>query len=125
MFSFDLPLILAQVAPIEPTSTNPLSTIYDIFLNNGLMGAALALLIFLLIRRDSDLQRSQEGRLLDAKNLADLVKDHTTALIANNLANEERNRALEVAARAAEKSAIIIEQLTKQIEDLKITFRGK
>lgn len=122
-----IPLILAQAAPhVEPTTvTNPIAAFYELLLHNGLMGGAVALLIYLLIKRDNDLQKSQEGRLADAKVLADIVKEHTTALVTSNAAGEERNRALEVSSRAAEKSAIIIDQMTKEIAELKTELRTK
>ena len=120
----DFPLILAQAAPAVPISVDPISGFYGILLRNGMMGAAIAVLAWLLIRRDGDLQKSQEGRLADAKFLADVVKDHTVALVASNAAADERNRALEIASRAAEKSAIIIEQMTKEISELHAEIKG-
>src|SRR5512144_2721261 len=109
--------MLAQATPAIPS--DPVSAFYQVLLHNGLMGGAVALLIYLLIRRDTDLQKSQEGRLTDARQLAEIIKEHTVALIASNAANDERNRALEVASRAAEKSAVIIDQMTKEIAELK------
>jgi hypothetical protein len=106
-------------------SIDPTGGVFELLLRNGLLGGAVALLIYLLIRRDSDLQKSQLGRLEDSKSLAEAVKSHTVALTASNIANEERNRALEVAARAAERSALIIEQLSKEIIELKEVCSGK
>src|SRR5512143_642799 len=116
-----IPLMLAQAAPIA----SPVESFYEILLHNGLMGGAVALLIFLLIKRDRDLQNSQEGRLTDAKTLAELVKNHTAAMVASNASNEERNRALEVSSRAAEKSVVVIDQLVKEIEELKSEVKTK
>jgi hypothetical protein len=115
----NLPLILAQAGPGAVVPMEPVSGFYNLLLNNGLMGGAVALLIFLLIKRDSELQKSQEGRLEDSKTLALIVRDHTVALAATNVANEERNRALEISSRAAEKFVVIIEQLVKEVAGLK------
>lgn len=108
----NFPLILAQVVP----GVDPTGGFFDLLLNKGVLGGAVALLIFLLIRRDSDLQKSQEGRLTDAKVFSEIVKNYTAAMVQENSSNEERNRALEISARAAEKSALIIEQLSKDID---------
>ena len=110
----NFPLILAQVVP----GVDPTGGFFDLLLNKGVLGGAVALLIFLLIRRDSDLQKSQEGRLTDAKVFSEIVKNYTAAMVQENSSNEERNRALEISARAAEKSALIIEQLSKDIDKL-------
>ena len=117
-------LMLSQAGPAIP-SVDPTGGFFELFLRNGLLGAAVALLSWLLIRRDNDLQKSQEGRLTDAKSLADAVKNHTVALQASNLSNDERNRALEISARASERSAIVIEQLSKEITELKNACDGK
>lgn len=117
----NIPLVLAQAAP----AVDPTGGFFDLLLNKGVLGGAVALLIFLLIRRDSDLQKSQEGRLTDAKVFSDIVKNHTAAMVQENSANEERNRALEVAARAAEKSALVIEQMSKEIERLNTELNSR
>jgi len=111
-------LMLADVGAAIP-SIDPTGGFFELFLRNGLLGAAVALLSWLLIRRDNDLQKSQEGRLTDAKSLADAVKSHTVALQASNSANDERNRALEISARASERSAIVIEQMSKEISEMR------
>jgi hypothetical protein len=115
-------LMLAQAVPTVPLE--PVSGFYEILLHNGLMGGAVALLIYLLIKRDSDLQKSQEGRLDDAKNLAEVIKSQTVALTASNAAADERNRAVDAAARAAERSAIVIENLTKTVDGLNLEIKG-
>jgi hypothetical protein len=124
-------LMLADVGAAIP-SIDPTGGFFELFLRNGLLGAAVALLSWLLIKRDNDLQKSQEGRLEDAKSLSEAVKSHTVALQASNSANDERNRALEVASRASERSAIVIEQMAKEITimrsiitDLKEQLRAK
>ena len=106
-----LPLVLAQAVPVDPTGG-----LYSLLLEKGILGAALAFLIFAWWKRDSDLQKANAERLEDVKMFSDIFKNHTVALQASNIANDERNRALEVAARAAEKNAIIIEQLHKNVE---------
>jgi len=112
------PIILADATAIVP-SIDPTGGVFELLLRNGLLGGAVALLIYLLIRRDSDLQKSQLGRLDDAKSLAEAVKSHTVSLQASNIANEERNRALEISSRAAERSSIVIEQMAKEITEMR------
>lgn len=111
-----IPLVLAQA--IEPASG-----LYELLLKNGVLGGAVAVLVWFLIKRDGDLQKSQEGRLNDSKQLAEIIKNHTVAIQASNVAQDERNRALEIAARAAEKSALVIENLNKEISELKSQIR--
>lgn len=122
---FDIvPIILAATDTV-PADFNPVSAFYQQLLHNGLMGGAVALLIFLLIKRDRDLQNSQEGRLNDTKAVAELIKNHTAAIVASNASNEERTRALEVSSRAAEKNIVLLDQLVKVIEELKtIIMKG-
>jgi len=106
-----LPLVLAQI--------DPTGGYYELLLKNGVLGGAVGILIWFLIKRDADLQRIHEARLTDAKALAEVLRTHTSALQASNVANDERNRALEVSARASEKTALVIEQLAKEIAEIK------
>jgi hypothetical protein len=117
---FDLPLMLADAGVVEPVTS-----FYDLLLRNGLLGGAVALLIWLLIKRDSQLQEAQAARLADAKVFAELVKNATVAMTARTSADDERNRALEIAARAAEKSAIVIDQMSKEIQSLNSIIKNK
>jgi hypothetical protein len=119
---FDIPIMLAQAGD---AAFDPTSGVFGILLKNGLLGGAVALLIWLLIKRDGQLQTSQTERLTDAKVFAELVKNATVAMTAQNAANDERNRALEIAARAAEKTAIVMDQMSKEIQDLNTNLKGK
>jgi hypothetical protein len=119
---FDIPVILAQAGA---EAFDPTSGVFGLLLKNGLLGGAVALLIWLLIKRDGQLQTSQSDRLADAKVFAELVRNHTVALTAQNATNDERNRALESASRAAEKTAIVMDQLAKEVQNLNANLKGK
>lgn len=112
-----------EVMMAQATELPSLSPLFDILLNNGALGIGLGFMIWIFLKRDKDLQASWNERLADAKSFATIVKDHTSALTASNIAQDERNRAVEVSARAAEKSAIIIEQLSKEISAMKEELR--
>ena len=109
--------------PILAQAVEPVSGLYELLLKNGVLGGAVGVLVWFLIKRDGDLQKCQEGRLQDAKALAEVVKEQTATLQATSRANEDRNRLLENTSKIAEKSALIVDQLTKEVADLQVEIR--
>ena len=103
--------LLAQV-PIEPGWT-------DYLLNQGVIGFVCAILLYFLIKKDTQVENISEKRLVDLKSVTEIIKNQTVALEAMTKADDEIHLALANQIRLGDKQVLIIEQLSKELADLK------
>ena len=108
---FDIPMVLAQAAPIDPTGW------VDFLLSQGVLGFVVAVLLYFLVKKDIQVEKITEKRLEDMKTLSEVIRNQTVAMEANTKMNEQDHQSLEAFARLIDKQMLILEQLTKAVND--------
>lgn len=104
-------VMLAQAAPIDPTGW------VDFLLGQGVLGFVVAVLLYFLVKKDSQVDKVTEQRLEDLKTVSEIIRNQTVAMEANTKMNEQDHQSLEAFARLIDKQMLILEQLTKTVND--------
>lgn len=85
------------------------------FVEYGLLGLMLAVVCGLYLKEKKRVDDNWAARLAESQEMGKVLEQHSIALQASTIAQENRNRATESMARAQEATATAIVQLSKEV----------